>query len=73
METVLVASVAGQQNHGAMSATQRMSVPSGGVNAALFEYGDFLLERHSKQRAVGNHTTEVEYLGYGGTAYYFCE
>ena len=56
-----------------MSAPQRMSVPSGGVNAALFEYGDFLLERHSKQRAVGNHTTEVEYLGYGGTAYYFCE
>merc|ERR1711969_283112 len=55
-----------------MSADSQASVPAGGVNAALFEYGDFLLSRHGKQRALGNHKTETEYLGYSTTAFYFC-
>jgi hypothetical protein len=54
-----------------MSSAERVSVPAGGVNAALLEYGDFVLSRHKKARAQGNHTREVEYLGYSGTAYYF--
>ena len=70
IETVLVASVQGH-NGTAMSAPSRVSVPSGGVNAALFEYGDYVLSRHSKKRALGNHKTETEYLGYSTTAFYF--
>lgn len=38
---------------------ERASVPSGGVNAALFEYGDFQLSRYNKQRAQGNHNRET--------------
>eukprot|EP01050_Picozoa_sp_SAG11_P031838 SAG11_NODE_10068_length_859_cov_1.059211_1_plen_74_part_10 len=44
IETVLVASLADLPPN-RMSAPQRVSVPSGGVNAALFEYGDLLLSR----------------------------
>ena len=71
IETVLVATVDGGAPN-AMSADSQASVPAGGVNAALFEYGDFLLSRHGKQRALGNHKTETEYLGYSTTAFYFC-
>ena len=70
IETVLVATMEGHKGN-AMSAPSRLSVPSGGVNAALFEYGDYVLSRHSKKRALGNHKTETEYLGYSTTAFYF--
>jgi hypothetical protein len=70
IETVLVASLSGHAA-GAMSAAERVSVPSGGVNGALFEYGDYVLSRHSKTRARGDHKTETEYLGYSTTAFYF--
>ena len=71
METVLVASVAADQPAPDGAKPERASVPAGGVNAALFEYGDFVLSRHSKSRAQGDHTTETEFLGYSGTSYYF--
>eukprot|EP00658_Telonema_sp_P-2_P083811 TRINITY_DN9171_c0_g1_i1.p1 TRINITY_DN9171_c0_g1~~TRINITY_DN9171_c0_g1_i1.p1 ORF type:complete len:350 (-),score=65.30 TRINITY_DN9171_c0_g1_i1:47-1096(-) len=64
VETVLVAGMSS-------SRPERVSVPSGGVNAALFEYGDFQLALHGKERARGNHTRETAYLGYSTTAFYF--
>jgi hypothetical protein len=70
IETVLVVTAEGHKGT-AMSAPERVSVPSGGVNAALFEYGDYVLSRHSKKRALGSHKTETEYLGYSTTAFYF--
>ena len=71
-EAVLVASVAADKTAAPGAAKpERASVPAGGVNAALFEYGDFVLSRHGKSRALGNHTTEAEFLGYSGTSYYF--
>ena len=43
----------------------RISIPEGGVNAALMEFGDYLLARHNKTRALGNHKPETEYTQYG--------
>ena len=37
----------------------------------LVQYGDFVLRRHNKTRALGNHKPETEYLGYSTTAFYF--
>ena len=34
-------------------------------------FGDFLLARHNKTRARGNHKQETEYIGYSTTAFYF--
>ena len=70
LETVLTVSSAAKPS-AAATLPERASVPSGGVNAALFEYGDYVLKRHNKVRALGNHTTEMEYLGYSTTAFYF--
>ena len=64
LETVLVVSDASPK-------PERVSVPAGGVNSALFAYGDFVLDRHSKQRAKGNHNVETTYVGYSTTAFYF--
>ena len=49
----------------------RASITSGGVNAALMEFGDFLLTRHGKTRARGDIKRETEYIGYSTTAFYF--
>lgn len=40
------------------------------VNAALMEFGDFLLARHGKTRARGDIKRETEYIGYSTTAFY---
>ena len=74
LETVLVASAANPQKAAAASAPAapaRASIPSGGVNAALMEFGDFLLKRHGKTRAAGDIRPETTYIGYSTTAYYF--
>ena len=75
LETVLVASTAGPQKAGLAEAAPadpaRASIPSGGVNAALMEFGDFLLKRHGKTRAAGDIRPETTYIGYSTTAYYF--
>ena len=68
LETVLVATSATEP---ASSDPDRVSVPRGGVNAALFSYGDYVLARHAKARARGSHTIETTYLGYSTTGYYF--
>lgn len=64
IETVLVASE--QRN-----TPERASVPPGGVNSALLAHGDFLMARHNKTRAKGDHNVETQYLGYSTTAWYF--
>ena len=71
IETVLTVSSNKTPSAAANNSPERASVRAGGVNAALFEYGDFVLARHNKVRALGNHTTEMEYLGYSTTAFYF--
>ena len=66
LETVLVASAANPQKAAAASAPAdpaRASIPSGGVNAALMEFGDFLLKRHGKTRAAGDIRPETTYIG----------
>ena len=73
LETVLVASSAAEQAREEPHAGARASIPSGGVNGALMEFGDFLLDRHNKTRAQGDHKPETQYIGYSTTAYYFCE
>ena len=73
LETVLVASSAAEQTREEPHAGARASIPSGGVNGALMEFGDFLLDRHNKTRAQGDHKPETQYIGYSTTAYYFCE
>ena len=50
---------------------QRASVSEGGVNAALFQYGDAQLAYYGKQRARGDARPEARYLGYSTTAFYF--
>jgi len=52
-------------------APERASIVPGGANGALAEYGDFVLGRHRKARALGNHTREASHLGYSTTGYYF--
>jgi hypothetical protein len=47
------------------------SVANGGVNGALLQFGDFLLARHNKTRARGDHKVESEYIGYSTTGFYF--
>jgi hypothetical protein len=71
LETVLTVSSRRTLSTAAAANPERATVPPGGVNAALFEYGDYVLARHSKARALGNHTVEMEYLGYSTTAFYF--
>ena len=72
LETVLVASSsAGPQRQGTRDPAWA-SVPSGGVNGALMEFGDFVLPRHNKTRAKGHIRPETQYIGYSTTAYYFC-
>lgn len=74
LETVLVASTAVRQAAAPRAtAPARASIPSGGVNGALMEFGDFLLAKHNKTRAQGDHKPETQYIGYSTTAYYFCE
>ena len=75
VETVLVASIAepaaGAEQSGASKDPARASIPSGGVNGALMSFGDFVLKRHGKARARGDHKKETEFIGYSTTAYYF--
>lgn len=72
IETVLVLSSSAKNFVSpGMNSPERASIPSGGVNAGLAEYGDFVLSRHGKSRAIGNHTTETTYLGYSTTGFYF--
>jgi hypothetical protein len=80
LETVLVASTTTTSAAGgspkpgegsAAAGTSHATIPDGGVNAALMQFGDFLLARHNKTRALGNHKQETEYLGYSTTAFYF--
>ena len=68
LETVLVATTATEP---ASSDPDRASIPRGGVNAALFSYGDYVLARHKKVRARGSHNTETAFLGYSTTGFYF--
>ena len=70
LETVLVGSVRGYVPE-ETAAGPMASIPTGGVNAALAAFGDFLLARHNKTRALGNIKTETEYIGYSTTAFYF--
>lgn len=69
LETVLVASIKGEEKvlsvkkmdaTSLMEPSLKLSIPSGGVNAALTTFGDFLLARHNKTRAQGNHKQETE-------------
>ena len=72
VETALVAtSISASFSSPRAHAPERASIISGGANAALAEYGDFILSRHKKQRPLGNHTIESAYLGYSTTGYYF--
>jgi len=50
-------------------APERVSVSPGGVNGALFEFGDFQMARHNKQRARGDHKIETQFIGYSTTAH----
>lgn len=72
LETLLVATAKSDTSPGAQQA-ERASMPNGGVNAALAEYGDFLLTRHDKTRSGPAHNVEVAYLGYSTTGFYFCK
>eukprot|EP00936_MAST-01D_sp_MAST-1D-sp1_P001500 g1500.t1 len=72
VETLLVASSsAATFSSPRATAPERASIPAGGANGALAEYGDFVLARHSKARPLGNHTQEASHLGYSTTGYYF--
>jgi hypothetical protein len=72
IETVLAASVARPPRHRRTDDDPaRASITGGGVNGALMEFGDFLLARHNKARAGGQHNTETTFLGYSTTAFYF--
>jgi hypothetical protein len=85
IETVLVASVRSngkshksrkskldaRESKAAQAQPERASIASGGVNAALMEFGDFLLARHNKTRTRGDHKPETAYIGYSTTGYYF--
>ena len=74
IETVLVVSDLDTGAPAAAAAAQkpeRASVPAGGVNAALFAFGDFVLGHYSKDRARGDHNVETTYIGYSTTAFYF--
>ena len=70
IETVLTVSEASAAGS-ATSQPERVSVPTNGVNSALLSFGDFVLSRHGKQRARGDHNVETTYLGYSTTAFYF--
>ena len=50
---------------------EQASMPPGGINAALSEYGDYVLTYHGKARSGPTVTREVEYLGYSTTGFYF--
>lgn len=70
IETVLVASVqatldpSGQTRSPPTPAQpERISIAPGGVNDALMEFGDFLLSRHNKTRARGDHNTGEQKTG----------
>ena len=65
IETVLTAAAAREGQ------AERASVPPSGINSALLKFGDFLLARHGKQRARGDHNTLTRYIGYSTTAFYF--
>ena len=72
LETVLTLSTkTAKQAASAPVQDLRASIARGGVNGALVEFGDFLLDRHGKTRARGDHVTETEYIGYSTTGYYF--
>ena len=58
LETALVASSRAHPSPGEAQ-PERASMPAGGPNAALAEYGDFVLARHGKTRAGPNATNEV--------------
>lgn len=64
IETVLTVATKGASP---ARAADRVSVPAGGVNDALFAYGDYVLKRHGKTRAAGDIRTETAYLGYSTT------
>lgn len=66
LETVLVATSQAHPSKGD-SQPERVSMPAGGPNAALAEYGDYVLTRHNKTRAGPNHTNEVAHIGYSTT------
>ena len=70
VETVIVASSKASPSPGE-DQPERASMPTGGANAALAEYGDYVLGRHGKVRAGPNHTNEVAHIGYSTTG--FCE
>lgn len=70
IETVVAASSKGHESPGDQEPV-RLSMPTGGTNAALAEYGDFILARHGKKRAGPNVTNEVAHLGYSTTGFYF--
>ena len=73
LETIMVLSSRGDDpaKLSPMSAPERVSVVSGGTNAALFEYGDAQLAYNKKNRARGDHNQETKFLGYSVTGYYF--
>ena len=72
VETALVASSAAASfTSPRATAPERASIVAGGANAALAEYGDFVLARHGKSRPRGNHTAETTFLGYSTTGFYF--
>jgi hypothetical protein len=66
VETVLVATSQAHPSPGD-SQPERQSMPTGGANAALAEYGDYVLARHQKTRAGPNATNEVAHIGYSTT------
>ena len=66
LETALVATSKAHRSAGETQ-PERASMPVGGANAALTEYGDFVLTRHNKTRAGPNHTNEVAHIGYSTT------
>jgi hypothetical protein len=75
LETVLVASTLDEKEDGRSPGDPadpaRASIASGGVNGALMTFGDFLLARHNKTRARGDHNQETAFLGYSTTGFYF--
>jgi hypothetical protein len=70
LETVLVATSKKHPSPGD-NQPERTSIPTGGANAALAEYGDYVLARHDKTRAGPNITNEVAHIGYSTTGFYF--
>ena len=65
IETLLVAAAPVQDK------PMHVSIPGHGVNNALMKYGDFLLARHDKKRALGDHNELTTHIGYSTTAFYF--